>query len=126
MPIIWTIDHATRLVSGTVDGHIDLPSLESYVEGVTAAGGKSYPKLFDLRAAEVALTDDDIAVMAQAVTRLAERGTIGPVAIVATDALSIRLAELFDDQTRLRRPCEIFADPAEARWWLAMNEMFTR
>jgi hypothetical protein len=119
MPLHWTISHPHRLVIAIVKGQCRRADVEQYFAGVGAEGAQAYRKIFDVTKAESPLlTEDDISSLAAQVRELGERESLGPIAIVAPNAESHALAELFAAKATAKRPISVFRELHEARRWL--------
>lgn len=124
----WTIDRTAGLVTVRGMGVFDLPFAMSFQEMVRAGGMVRYCKLFDLRLADIRLSNDDLQAMV-ASTRLFSATTAGPIAVVVgrnPPPLLVDMAVLLKNRIGRRRRLHLFIDEAEARQWLASEEALAR
>lgn len=118
MPVTWSISHEDRLVLAAVSGEASIQDLEQYMAAVTAAGGMPYRKLFDATyAAPGSLRLSELRAFSKAIVAYAQKGVVGPLAIVVGTDLEREMAELFG-QADAGRALAIFSDVPTARQWL--------
>ena len=118
MPVHWTVSHPQRLVVAVTKGDVTVADFEQYFAGVTAAGGMSYRKIFEITHAPQALSEENLKVLGQRVVFYAQHGQIGPIAIVAASDESYAQARIFADAATVSRPLQIFRELHAARQWL--------
>lgn len=118
MPVHWTISHPTRLVVAVTKGEVGAQDIEQYFIGVTAAGGMSYRKIFEITHTPHALNDENLKALGARVVYYAANGQIGPVAIVAASEESFAKAQVFAAAAQVDRPLQIFRELHVARRWL--------
>jgi hypothetical protein len=118
MPVHWTVSHPQRLVVAVTKEEVTVADIEQYFAGVTAAGGMSYRKIFEITHTPRALSEENIKALGQRVVFYARHGQIGPLAIVAATDESYAQARIFADSARVNRPLQIFRELHAARQWL--------
>src|SRR5262245_22611148 len=118
MPVHWTVSHPQRLVVAVAKGDVTVSDIEQYFAGVTAEGGMSYRKIFEITHTPHALTQENLRVLGQRVVFYAQHGQIGPVAIVAASDESFTQAQVFAEAAKVSRPLQIFREMHIARQWL--------
>jgi hypothetical protein len=118
MPVHWTISHPQRLVVAVAKDRVTVADIEQYFAGVTAEGGMSYRKIFEITHTPNALSEDNLKALGQRVVFYAQHGQVGPVAIVAATDESYDQARIFADAARVSRPLQIFRELHAARRWL--------
>jgi hypothetical protein len=118
MPVQWTISHPTRLVIAVAKDNLRLQDIESYLDGVVAAGALSYRKIFDTTGATANLSEDDLMALGARIRAYTAIGPIGPLAIVATTDRSYGQARMFTALAEADRPIKIFRELHAARHWL--------
>ena len=118
MPVQWTISHPTRLVIAVAKDNLRLQDIESYLDGVVAAGALSYRKIFDTTGASVQLSEDDLMALGARIRAYIPMGRIGPLAIVAATERSYGQARMFMALAEADRPIKIFRELHAARRWL--------
>ena len=118
MPVHWTISHPARLVVAVARDDVTVADIEQYFTGVTAEGGMSYRKIFEITHTPRALSDENLKALGARVMYYAQHGQIGPVAIVAASDESYAQAKTFADAAAVNRPLSIFREIHEARRWL--------
>ncbi|MBS0223160.1 MAG: hypothetical protein JSR91_20715 [Proteobacteria bacterium] len=92
--------------------------IEQYFAGVTAEGGLSYRKIFEITHTPMALSEENLKALGARMMYYAQHGQIGPVAIVAASDESYAQARIFADAATVNRPLAIFREIHEARRWL--------
>jgi hypothetical protein len=92
--------------------------IEQYFAGVTADGGMSYRKIFEITHSPMALSEENLKALGQRVMFYAQHGQVGPVAIVAASDESFAQAQTFASASPARRPLAIFRELHAARQWL--------
>jgi hypothetical protein len=118
MPVHWTISHPQRLVVAVAKDQVTAADIEQYFAGVTAEGGMSYRKIFEITHTPLALSEDNLKALGQRVMFYAQHGQIGPLAIVAASDESYAQARVFADAAKVSRPLQIFRELHAARQWL--------
>ena len=118
MPVHWTISHPQRLVVAVAKEQVTVSDIEQYFAGVTAEGGMSYRKIFEITHAPMAISEENLKALGQRVMFYAQHGQIGPVAIVAASDESYAQALIFASTATARRPLQIFRELHVARQWL--------
>ncbi|WIM12650.1 hypothetical protein [Enhydrobacter sp.] len=118
MPVRWTISHPARLVVAVARDDVTIADIEQYFAGVTAEGGMSYRKIFEITRTPTALSEENLKALGARVMYYAQHGQVGPVAIVAASDESYTQARIFADAATVSRPLAIFREMHEARRWL--------
>ena len=118
MPVHWTVSHPQRLVVAVTKDEVTVADIEQYFAGVTAEGGMSYRKIFEITHTPMALSDENLRALGQRVVFYAQHGQIGPLAIVAASDESYAQAKIFAESAQVRRPLQIFRELHDARQWL--------
>ena len=118
MPVQWTVSHPQRLVVAVAKDEVTVADIEQYFAGVTAEGGMSYRKIFEITHTPNALSEDNLKALGQRVVFYAQHGQVGPVAIVAASDESYAQAQIFASSAQVRRPLQIFRELHVARQWL--------
>lgn len=118
MPVHWTISHPQRLVVAVTKDKVTAADIEQYFAGVTAEGGMSYRKIFEITHTPNALNEETLKALGQRVMFYAQHGQVGPVAIVAASDESFARAQIFAGAAQARRPLRIFRELHAARQWL--------
>ncbi len=121
MPVHWTISHPNRLVVAIAKGDVAARDIEQYFAGVTAEGGMSYRKIFEITHTPMALSEENLRALGARMIYYAEHGQVGPVAIVAASDESYAQAQLFAQAARISRPLQIFREMQAARDWLEVQ-----
>lgn len=117
MPVHWTISHPARLVVAVARDDVTVADIEQYFAGVTAEGGMSYRKIFEITQTPRALSDENLKALGARVMYYAQHGQIGPIAIVAASDESYEQAKTFAEAAMVNRPLSIFREIHEARRW---------
>jgi len=118
MPVLWTVSHATRFVVISAKGAVHLEDMQECVRGIVMPATLSYSKLIDLVDAQLALSRDGIAALAEYVREHRGTGPTGALAIAVGSDEAERQARLFEALTAADRPAKVFRERAAARRWL--------
>jgi len=118
MPVHWTISHSSRLVVAIAKDDVKVEDIEQYFAGVTAEGAMAYRKIFEIAAAPMALSGQQLQMLGQRIALYAQHGQIGPLAIVASSDEAYAQAQAFAEAAKARRPLQIFRELHAARRWL--------
>ena len=118
MPVHWTVSHPNRLVVAIAKDEVVARDIEQYFAGVTAEGGMSYRKIFEITHTPMALSEENLRALGARMIYYAEHGQVGPVAIVAASDESYAQAQLFAQAACISRPLQIFREMHAAREWL--------
>jgi hypothetical protein len=118
MPVHWTVSHPQRLVVAVAKDEVTVADIEQYFAGVTAEGGMSYRKIFEITHTPNALSEENLKALGQRVMFYAQHGQVGPVAIVAASDESYAQARIFAEAAQVSRPLQIFRELHTARQWL--------
>jgi hypothetical protein len=122
VPVDFTFDHQNRLVVATAHGRIVLREILDYFDAVTINNAASYAKLFDARAANPQLSDDDVMVLGARVSAYAAFDPRGPVAAVADTEEAREVVRRYMNFAGANRPMQMFLSVDEARAWLLGQE----
>jgi hypothetical protein len=118
VPVTWSICHDDRLVLAAADGDCSLQDFEQYISAVTTAGGMPYRKLFDVTyVTPGSIRIAELKSFARTIVAYAQKGAVGPIAVVVGSELEHEMAEVFG-QADAGRALAIFKDRAKAREWL--------
>lgn len=118
MPVHWTISHPSRLVIAVAKDEVKVQDVEQYFAGVTAEGAMAYRKIFEIGAAPIAVSDEDLKRLGQRVMLYAQHGQVGALALVAGSDASFAQAQVFAAAATAGRPLQIFREMHAARRWL--------
>jgi len=118
MPVHWTISHPSRLVVSVAKDDVKVQHIEQYFTAVTTEGAMAYRKIFEIGAAPLAVSDEDLKRLGQRVVLYAQHGQVGPLALVAGSDASFVQAQLFASAATAGRPLQIFREMHAARRWL--------
>ena len=110
MPILWTIDHAQRMVVGAAEGPLCQSDVEEYLEGLALAATLSYCKLLDLTWNSSAISGENLLCLSTCVIASRSAGTMVPVAIVVSNERAFQQAKHFGELTASNRPLKVFRD----------------
>ncbi len=116
MPISATIDHDKRFVTVQASGHIVLQDVFDYFDRLVTEGAMPYAKLVDARAAEPALSDDDVLMIKARISAYAVYDPRGPIAVVVSEETRDLVRRLLNIDAA--RPAMLFTSSLAARRWL--------
>lgn len=118
MPVLWAINHPTRMVVATANGALHLKDIEEYLEGVALAATLSYRKIFDMSHCSSELSNEDMLALGARIRGYTRMTAMGPVAIVAGSDEPYQQALLFESLAVADRPLKIFRKLQSAYDWL--------
>ena len=126
MPISFRVDPQRHLIRTTQVGAITPPELMRYVGQLVEQGLFSYAQLIDGRAATLQLTTEETREFAAQIASLRSVYGQAPVAFVAGNAASYRVAQDYADVGVGSKPFQVFADVAAAEVWIEISGVFGR
>ena len=122
MPVLWGLDHLTRLVFHStrlvvisVRGVVHLNDMEECVDGIMTSATMSYRKLVDLSEGQPVLSREDFVALSEYVREHSSTGPQGALAINAGPEEGEQQARLFESLSLADRPLMIFREPQAAR-----------
>jgi len=118
MPLYWTIDSKERLFIAVGEGDVTLDDAMSLLEAQAGAGAISYRKLFDGRAIQCSMTDEQILAVCVRIRASHEHAQVGALAIVCTQEQTVTFGRLLGALAAADRPIKLFSSPRKARLWL--------
>jgi len=122
MPVEWTVSHAQRMVLAVAKGKIEAADIERYLHAVSKDCAMSYAKIFNLSESTSLPAASSVRALGGIVSRYAQDGPVGPVAIVAPSDESFRRAQIFARAASAKRPLKIFRELHEASRWIKSLE----
>ena len=125
MPLYWSIDSRRRLFTGVGEGDVSLGDVLALLEALVGARALSYRKLFDARAAQSIMTEEEMLTVCARVRACHDQGPIGTLAMVTTGEQTLRCARLLGVLAAADRPMKMFASPHAARLWLSRQRRLT-
>ena len=121
MPIRWSFDHGTRLVTATATGSVGIEDFNGYLREVAAEGCVGYKTIFSFQAAGVELgLKEIVALSQQAKDRVRDEVSDGRIALIAASDAEREMGAYFVELIGNRRPCRMFDGIKEARAWLGL------
>jgi hypothetical protein len=118
MPLQWSVSHPSRLVLIVAKGEVRAQEMVELLAGLDREKARPYRKICDISGLESRFPNDQIHALAAAVRSREEVTEVGPLAIVATNPETARMARLFIDAAELQRPIQLFDEQHLARRWL--------
>ena len=118
MPLYWTIDSKTRLFSAVAEGEVSLGDAFDLLEALAGSGALAYRKLFDGREAVSTMAVDELLALCAKIRSYHAKGTMGPLALVASHGQTLLFARLLGALASAKRPIKVFENPRQARNWL--------
>lgn len=117
MPLIWTVDHASRTIRATATGPLTTHDLAYYMAGIGMDHGQGYRAVFDARHALFELSTADLNALSFEVQRRKRAGD-GAIAVVTDSIAEHEMAAHFVRRTADARPCRLFDGMDDAEAWL--------
>lgn len=121
MPIVWGVNHATRLVSAKATGELGRTDIEDYIDGLDAAATLSYRKVLDMTQGSLALSSDDMAALGERIRAHESRTPMGSVAVIAGSEELYDRFRLFESVVDAQRQLKVFREAEMAYAWLAVG-----
>lgn len=118
MPLHWIIDSRTRLVAVTAGGDFTRTDLEAYLKAVEGGGAVAWRKLFDARQGRPAMSREEMLAVGVLFRGYHQRGPVGALALVATDAQAERVSRVLGVLASADRRMRLFDDLDKARRWI--------
>jgi hypothetical protein len=122
VPVDFKFDHQDRVVIATARGRVVLQEILDYFDAVTLNGAASYAKLFDARAMDPQLSDDDVMVIGARVSAYAAFDPRGAVAAVAVTVEARDAVRRYMNFAGANRPMRLFSTMEDAHAWLLGQE----
>ena len=107
------------IVRTTLRGRIEVNQLIEHTLSRAAAGLSGAPQVLDARAAELAISAEDVRRIALLGEELRRRGRVRPTAMVTDDDLAYGMARMFAAYDADGAGFAVFRTMAEAEAWLA-------
>lgn len=118
MPFHWIIDSRARLVTVTAEGDCTRADIEAYLKAVDGGGAVTWRKLFDGRNGRPAMGREDMLAIGVLFRSYHQRGPVGALAIVVTEAHVERVSRALGILAAADRPMRIFHELEKARRWI--------
>jgi hypothetical protein len=118
MPIEWTINHSSRLVTAVCNGEVSRIEIEDYLDKVVTSDALPYAKIFDTTGATLALDDEDMMSLGARIRAYDGISDMGPLALVASSAESHNRARQFANLGGANRLIRILSTVGAAQRWL--------
>lgn len=117
MPLYCKISHDPDKVIARGVGRVTRSDIEDYLNTTILEGAKGHAKLILLGDSKLALSPEDLDLVADGLVAYGRGGAPGPVAIVAGNALNLDMVVLLKQRVGAR-PFSIFIDALQAARWL--------
>lgn len=117
MPLYWSIDSKTELVTIIAEGAITRADTDAYIDAIVGAGALPYRKLYDGLGGTLALEADDLLEIGARFRSYHHQG-VGPVALVLRADQREVLARLLGVLASADRPLRLFETRGQAKRWL--------
>ena len=124
MPVLWRLNHSTRLVVITVKDVIRLKDMEDCIESIMTPATMSYGKLVDMTEGSPALSQEDILALIERVREHAGGRARGALAVVVASDESHQLMLRFQSLSVADRAMKIFRELEAARDWLDAQQAY--
>jgi hypothetical protein len=118
MPLHWTIDAASRLVTIVAQGEVTSRDVEAYLKAMVDGGALTYRKLFDGSEGETSMGPEDLLALGARFRAFHVRGPVGPLAMVVPDGKADLVARVLGILATADRPMRVFRKVAPARRWI--------
>jgi hypothetical protein len=118
MPLYWTADSKQRLFTGLAEDEVGFEDVVAFMEALAGLKAFSFRKLFDICGGRSCMTDDELLAVIAMIRDCHCQEDVGPLAMVATDEQTVRLARLLGALAIADRPFRVFERPKDARHWL--------
>lgn len=118
MPLHWTIDSKTELVTACAEGPLTFADVTRFVEVVVESGALTYRRLIDLSTSQLAMDASELMVLGAMVRDIHKLGPMGPLAIVVTDSMFEAMSRLLGILAIAPRPMRVFSQTEPARQWI--------
>ena len=120
MPVKYERDDVRLLITVSMEGPFDTPSLVRTLDRQLAEGTWRYARLYDQRGVTLAPTSQQIRALLEAVRqRLREHGPRGPVAVLTDQPAHFGMVRMYMTLAEEEPSVSVFRDPDEVQQWLA-------
>jgi hypothetical protein len=117
MPLHWTIDPERQLVTVRAEGPVSREEADAYLDAVDERGAISYRKLYDGRAGELGMDQQELMAIS-ARFRSYHHLPVGALAIVLADDKLEVVGRMLGILATADRPMKLFSSLTAARRWL--------
>ena len=118
MSLSWSISHPSRLIFIVARAELQRSKFITLFQSIDAAKASNYRKLVDVTGLTHKLPAELLRELAGTVRQRERERIVGPIAIVASSAPSVRQATTFIETAQGERLIRSFLDRDEARRWL--------
>lgn len=123
MPLHWTVQSSTKLVTIVAEGDVTKADIEAYLAMVRGAGVVEWRKLFDARKGRDAFTAEEVESIGVRIRDAAATATVGPIAFVMPEVETPSLRRFLGFLAAARRPMKLFREIEPARRWIMKTEI---
>lgn len=123
MPLRWEILHSQKLIHVVAEGPITIKEMEAHFDALVVENALAYAKLFDATTAEPIYTDHDVLMMGARLSAYTSTMPSGPLAVVGQSEAAHTAFRRFVNISPSKRPAQYFKTEAEARAWLATQDV---
>ena len=117
MPLFWTIDSHKQLVVVTAEGDVTRADAEEYLDVVEGGGAVGYRKLYDGRAGNFMMSQEEMMAIAVRFRSYHQR-PVGALAVVLFQEQAELVARVLGILASADRPLKLFTSLAPARRWI--------
>ena len=117
MPLYWTIDSRQQLVVVTAEGDVTRADADDYLDAIEGGGAVAYRKLYDGRAGNLMMTQDEMMAVAVRFRGYHHR-PVGALAIVLPHDKAEPVARMLGILASAERPLRLFTSLAPAQRWI--------
>jgi hypothetical protein len=118
MPLHWTIDSKTKLLTAVAEGDVTRAEFESYLDMIDQAGLHTYRKLFDGMGADSSMGPEHILAMGVRMRTSHQTQPVGPLAVAVAEDKVAMFSRVLGMLAAATRPMRVFHDAGPARDWI--------
>jgi hypothetical protein len=118
MPLYWTIESRTKLVTLVAEGEVFLEDAVACLAAVHGASATPYRKLFDGRRGVSSMTEQELLMVGAEIRAHHRHSKVGALAVVAPPEQTGAFGRLLGTLAMADRPMRLFDELAPAQRWL--------
>lgn len=118
MPIHWTAQSMSNLVTVIAEGDVVKGDVEAFLDLLIGANLAAWSKLIDARAARFVFTSQEVNEIGVRLRAAHAEHSIGPLAFVMPEAKTPEVMRLLGFLAAAERPMRVFQEFAPAQKWI--------
>jgi hypothetical protein len=118
MPLHWTIDSTSHLVTIVAEGDVTERDIDAYLKAIVDGGALAYRKLFDGSKGVTSMGPEDMLALGARLRAFHAQGPVGALAVVVPESKAELVARVLGILATADRPMRVFRTGVLARRWI--------